>query len=162
MNLLLIMVVHIFCTNVIYYDVYYVNTMNELEKIRKNKLEQLKKQYMNGGKNMEENMPNTPLRVTDTDIDEHIKKYQTIVIDCWAPWCGPCRMVGPVIEDLAKEMQGKIVFGKLNVDENPQTSAKHQIMSIPTMLVFKNGELVDRLVGALPKDMLKQKLETYQ
>ncbi len=162
MNLLLIMVVHIICTNVIYYDVYYVNTMNELEKIRKSKLEQLKKQYMNGGKNMEENMPNTPLRVTDTDIDEHIKKYQTIVIDCWAPWCGPCRMVGPVIEDLAKEMQGKIVFGKLNVDENPQTSAKHQIMSIPTMLVFKNGELVDRLVGALPKDALKAKLETYQ
>jgi thioredoxin 1 len=71
-------------------------------------------------------------------------------------------MVGPVIEDLAKEMQGKIVFGKLNVDENPQTSAKHQIMSIPTMLVFKNGELVDRLVGALPKDALKAKLETYQ
>ena len=162
MNLLLIMVVHIFCTNVIYYDVYYVDTMTELEKIRKNKLEQLQKQYMNGGKNMEENMPNTPLRVTDTDIDEHIKKYQTIVIDCWAPWCGPCRMVGPVIEDLAKEMQGKIVFGKLNVDENPQTSAKHQIMSIPTMLVFKNGELVDRLVGALPKDALKAKLETYQ
>lgn len=162
MNLLLIMVVHIFCTNVIYYDVYYVNTMNELEKIRKNKLEQLQKQYMNGGKNMEENMPNTPLRVTDADIGEHIKKYQTIVIDCWAPWCGPCRMVGPVIEDLAKEMQGKIVFGKLNVDENPQTSAKHQIMSIPTMLVFKNGELVDRLVGALPKDALKAKLETYQ
>ena len=162
MNLLLIMVVHIFCTNVIYYDVYYVNTMNELEKIRKSKLEQLKKQYMNGGKNMEGNMPNTPLNVTDADIDEHIKKYQTIVIDCWAPWCGPCRMVGPVIEDLAKEMQGKIVFGKLNVDENPQTSAKHQIMSIPTMLVFKNGNLVDRLIGALPKDALKAKLETYQ
>jgi len=156
------MVVHIIYTNVIYYDVYYGNTMNELEKIRTNKLEQLQKQYMNGGKNMEENMPNAPLHVTDADIDEHIKKYQTIVIDCWAPWCGPCRMVGPVIEDLAKEMQGKIVFGKLNVDENPQTSAKHQIMSIPTMLVFKNGELVDRLVGALPKDALKAKLETYQ
>lgn len=162
MNLLLIMVVHIICTNVIYYDIYYTSTMNELEELRKNKLEQLKKQYMNGGKNMEENMPNTPLNVTDADIDEHIKKYQTIVIDCWAPWCGPCRMVGPVIEDLAKEMQGKIVFGKLNVDENPQTSAKHQIMSIPTMLVFKNGNLVDRLIGALPKDALKAKLETYQ
>ena len=161
MNLLLIMVVHIICTNVIYYDVYYGNTMNELEKIRRNKLEQLQKQYMDGGKNMEENMPNTPLNITDADIDEHIKKYQTIVIDCWAPWCGPCRMVGPVIEDLAKEMQGNIVFGKLNVDENPQTSAKHQIMSIPTMLVFKNGELVDRLVGALPKEALKAKLETY-
>jgi len=136
--------------------------MNELDEIRKKKLEQLRIQYMNGGKNMEENMPNTPLHITDADIDEYIKKYQIIVIDCWAPWCGPCRMVSPVIEELAKEMQGKIVFGKLNVDENPTTSAKHQIMSVPTLLVFKNGNLVDRLIGALPKDMLKQKLETYQ
>ena len=136
--------------------------MNELDEIRKKKLEQLRIQYMKGGKNMEENMPNTPLHITDADIDEYIKKYQIIVIDCWAPWCGPCRMVSPVIEELAKEMQGKIVFGKLNVDENPTTSAKHQIMSIPTLLVFKNGNLVDRITGALPKDILKAKLETYQ
>jgi len=110
---------------------------SELEEIKRKKLEKLKKQYMNGGKKM-------------------------IVIDCWAPWCGPCRMVGPVIEELANEMQGKIVFGKLNVDENPATSAKHQIMSIPTMLVFKNGNLVDRLIGALPKEELQKKLEPYQ
>ena len=71
-------------------------------------------------------------------------------------------MVGPIIEELAKEMQGKIVFGKLNVDENPMTSAKHQIMSIPTILVFKNGTLIDKFVGALPKDALKAKLETYK
>jgi thioredoxin 1 len=70
-------------------------------------------------------------------------------------------MVGPVIEDLAKEMQGKIVFGKLNVDENRATSAKYGIMSIPTLLVFKNGELVDRIVGAMPKEMLKGKLNPY-
>ena len=136
--------------------------MNELAEIRKKKLEQLKERYMNGGKNMEENMPNTPLHITDADIDEHIKKYQTVVIDCWAPWCGPCRMIGPIIEELAKEMQGKIVFGRLNVDENPATSTKHQIMSIPTLLVFKGGNLVDRLIGAVPKDMLKAKLEAYQ
>lgn len=111
---------------------------------------------------MDENLPNTPLTITDADIDEAIQKYDTIVVDCWAPWCGPCRMVAPVIEELAKEMQGKVVFGKLNVDENPTTSAKHQIMSIPTLLVFKNGNLVDRLVGAYPKDELKKKLETYQ
>ena len=127
MNLLLIMVVHIISTNVIYYDVYYINTMNELEELRKKKLEQLKKQYVKGDKNMEENMPNTPLQITDADIDENINKYKTIVIDCWAPWCGPCKMVGPIIEELAKDMQGKFVFGKLNVDENPKTSAKHQI-----------------------------------
>jgi len=134
----------------------------ELEEIKKRKLEELKKKYMNGGKNMDENMPSTPVKITDADFDEAVKKYNMIVIDCWAPWCGPCRMVGPVIEELAKEMQGAVVFGKLNVDENPSTSARHQIMSIPTMLVFKNGNLVDRLIGALPKDELKRKLETHQ
>jgi thioredoxin 1 len=135
--------------------------MDELEEIKKRKLEQLKKQYINGGKNMAENLPDTPLKITDADIEDNIKKYETIVIDCWAPWCGPCRMVHPIIEELAKEMQGKIVFGKLNVDENPMTSAKHQIMSIPTLLVFKNGNLVDRIVGAIPKEMLKERIEKF-
>jgi thioredoxin 1 len=135
--------------------------MDELEELKKRRLEQLKKRYIAGGKNMEENLPGTPIKITDADIDEHVKKYDTVVVDCWAPWCGPCRMVGPVIEELAKEMQGKIVFGKLNVDENPATSTKHQIMSIPTLLVFKNGTIVDRLIGAMPKDMLKQKLDSY-
>ena len=136
---------------------------DELEEIKKRKLEELKMQYMNGGKNiMEESMPNTPLHMTDSNIDENIKKYPEVIIDCWAPWCGPCRMVGPIVEELAKEMQGKIVFGKLNVDENPQTSTKHQIMSIPTMLVFKNGELADRIIGAMPKEVLKQRLGLYQ
>jgi thioredoxin 1 len=134
--------------------------MNNLEQLRNKKLEELKNRYMNGGSKMEENMPNTPLQVTDADIETHIKKYETIVIDCWAPWCGPCRMVGPVIDELAKDMQGKIVFGKLNVDENQQTSMKYNIMSIPTLLVFKNGEMIDRIVGALPKDALKNKLES--
>ena len=133
--------------------------MDDLELLRKKKLEELKNRYINGGSKMEENMPNTPLQVTDADIETHIKKYETIVIDCWAPWCGPCRMVSPVIDELAKDMQGKIVFGKLNVDENQQTSMKYNIMSIPTLLVFKNGEMVDRIVGALPKDALKNKLE---
>lgn len=130
--------------------------------IKKKKLKRLKEQYMNGGKTMEKKLPDTPIHLLDTDIDETIKKFQTIVIDCWAPWCGPCRMIGPIIEELAKEMQGKIVFGKLNVDENPQTSMKYKIMSIPTMLVFKNGALVDRFVGAMPKEMLIQKLKPYQ
>lgn len=135
---------------------------DELEEIRKRKMEQYKKQYFDGGKSMEQNLPDMPLTLTDANIEEAIKKYNTIVIDCWAPWCGPCRMVAPVIEELAKEMQGRVVFGKLNVDENLATSAKHQIMSIPTLLVFKNGNLVDRLVGAYPKEELKKKLEPYQ
>jgi thioredoxin 1 len=138
-----------------------MNMDEELEEIKKRKLEQMKEQYMKGGYDMGEDLPNTPLEITDADIDNTIKKYETIVIDCWAPWCGPCRMVAPVIDELAKELSGKIVFGKLNVDENPGTSTKHQIMSIPTLLIFKNGNLVDRLVGAYPKDELKKKLETY-
>lgn len=133
--------------------------MNDLDEIRKRKLEQLKKQYMNGGKNMEENWPNTPLQLTDNDIDDTINKFETIVVDCWAPWCGPCRMVTPIIEELAKEMQGRIVFGKLNVDENPATATKHQIMSIPTLLVFKDGTLIDRIIGAIPKGQLKARIE---
>jgi thioredoxin 1 len=135
---------------------------NELEEIKKRKLEQLKEEYIKGGNKMNENFPNSPLKITDADIDETIKKYETIVIDCWAPWCGPCRMVAPVIDELAKELQGKVIFGKLNVDENPVTSTKHKIMSIPTLLVFKNGGLVERLVGAYPKEELIKKLEPYQ
>ena len=134
----------------------------ELNEIRKRKMEQLKRELIYGGNKMEGNFPNEPVTITDADIDDGIKKYETIIVDCWAPWCGPCRMVGPVIDELAKEMQGKVVFGKLNVDENPETSVKHKIMSIPTLLVFKNGNLVERLVGAYPKEELKKKLEPYQ
>jgi len=134
----------------------------ELEEIRKKKMEQLKNEYMNGGKKMSENMPNTPLKITDADFDDSVKKYDMMVVDCWAPWCGPCLMVGPVIEELANEMQGEVVFGKLNVDENPKISMQHQIMSIPTLLVFKNGNLIDRIVGAYPKEELKKKLDTYK
>ena len=135
---------------------------DDLEEIKRRKMEEYKKKYLNGGKKMDENLPNEPLELTDSTIDEAVKKYTTLVIDCWAPWCAPCRIVGPVIEELAKEMQGKIVFGKLNVDENLGTSSKHQIMSIPTLLVFKNGNLVERLVGAYPKEQLKRKLEPFQ
>jgi len=107
-------------------------------------------------------MPDRPVEIKDADFEETIKKYNNVVVDCWAPWCGPCRMVGPVIEELAKEMQGKIVFGKLNVDENPMTSTNFQIMSIPTLLVFKDGNLVDKFIGAYPKEELKKKLEIHQ
>lgn len=135
--------------------------MDSLEMIKKKKLDELKKQYINRGKTMDKKWPDTPIHLLDADIEETIKKYPIIVIDCWAPWCGPCRMIGPVIEELAKEMQGKIVFGKLNVDENPQTSMKYKIMSIPTLLVFKNAALVDQLIGAMPKEMILQKLRIY-
>jgi thioredoxin 1 len=136
--------------------------IDELEEIKRRKLEKLKMKYMEGGKKMEENSPDVPLKVTDADIETNIKKYPLMVVDCWAPWCGPCRMIGPIIEELAKEMRGKIVFGKLNVDENRETSIKYGIMSIPALLVFKNGNLVDNIIGAMPKEMLKAKLAPYE
>jgi len=136
--------------------------MDDLQEIRNKKMEQLKKIYMNGGKkNMDENMPDTPLQISDSNIDSTVNKYPVIVIDCWAPWCGPCRMVEPVVEELAKQMKGKVVFGKLNVDENPATSMKYGIMSIPSLLMFKNGQLIDTFVGAMPEPILKAKITSH-
>ena len=135
--------------------------IDELEEIKRKKLEQLKMKYMDGDKKMKENLPDVPLKVTDADIETNIKKYPLMVVDCWAPWCGPCRMIGPIIEELAKEMKGKIIFGKLNVDENRETSMKYGIMSIPALLVFKNGNLVDNIIGAMPKEMLLGKISPY-
>jgi len=133
---------------------------DELETIKKKKIEELKNRYMNGGKTME-NMPNTPIEMNDANINERINKYDTVVIDCWAPWCGPCRMIAPVVEELAADLQGKVVFGKLNVDNNQATAMNYGIMSIPSLLVFKNGKLVDKIIGAMPKQMLMAKLAPH-
>lgn len=104
---------------------------------------------------------NRPVEVTDATLTEVVSNNSLVVVDCWAPWCGPCYMVAPVVEELARDYAGKILFGKLNVDENRRTAMQHQIMSIPTMLVFKNGKLVDRIIGAMPKQMLEPKITRY-
>jgi len=122
---------------------------DDLDEIRMKKLEELRKQYMNGGKTMD-NMPNTPVEINDADITDYVNKYETLVIDCWAPWCGPCRMVSPIIDDLAQELHGKIVFGKLNVDNNHTTASKYCIMKIPYHLIFKNSQLEEKIIGAKP------------
>ena len=105
--------------------------------------------------------PSSPLKVTDDDFDKVIQRFQLVVVDCWAPWCAPCHMVAPVIAELAKDYQGKIAFGKLNVDENQEAAMKYSIMSIPALLVFQNGELVDQIIGAQPKPMLEPKITKY-
>jgi thioredoxin 1 len=84
-----------------------------------------------------------------------------MVVDCWAPWCGPCRMVAPIIEELARDYAGKVVFGKLNVDENPQTATRFGIMSIPTMLIMMNGKEIDRIIGALPKHSIEERIRKH-
>ncbi len=104
--------------------------------------------------------PDKPIELTDSNFDEVVKKYNLIVVDNWAPWCPPCRILGPVIDSLAKKLSGKIVFGKLNVDENKEVASKYEIMSIPTLLVFKNGKLIDRFIGAMPEPLLEKKLKS--
>lgn len=123
--------------------------MSEISEIKKKKLEKMKK---NAG--MAE-----PIIVTDSDFSEFVKKYPLVAIDCWAAWCGPCRMMAPVIDELAHEFSGKAVFGKLDVDSNPMTAAAYGIMSIPTILFFRNGEHVDTAIGFGGKEMLKKKIE---
>ena len=129
----------------------------ELERIRLKKLkEMLKRQTLREKRAVEKQRKiiDKPLELTDSTFTEFVQNNPFVVVDCWAPWCGPCLMVAPIIEELAKEYAGKIVFGKLNVDENPITASRYQIMSIPTLLVFRNGKLVDTIIGAMPKDCL--------
>jgi thioredoxin 1 len=94
------------------------------------------------------------LEITDSNFNNVISKNKTVLVDFWAEWCGPCRMIGPVIEELANEYEGKAIIGKLDIDSNQESSVKYGVRSIPTILTFKDGEIVDRQVGAVPKETL--------
>ena len=101
-----------------------------------------------------------PREVTDSDFEkEVIQATKPVLVDFWAPWCGPCRMVAPIVEELAVEYDGKVDFVKLNTDDNPTTAVKYGIRSIPTLLVFKDGKPVGQIVGFRPKSDLKQRLD---
>lgn len=99
------------------------------------------------------------IEITDANFNEVINTDKPVLVDFWAEWCGPCKMIAPVVEELAGDYDGKAVVGKLDVDSNPEISAKFGIRSIPTLLVFKNGEIVDKQVGAVSKNVLAQKLD---
>jgi len=128
--------------------------LDELEEIPEKKMRKLMDQ-------METPNIDKPIVVSDRNFDQTVKNYPLVVVDCWAAWCAPCRAIAPVIEQLARAYSGRVVFGKLNVDENPETQQRFGIQAIPTLLVMKKGQEVDRIVGALPKSQLESKINSY-
>lgn len=103
-----------------------------------------------------------PVNVSDNNFSDEVLSFAGLVlVDFWAPWCGPCRMISPILEDLAKEYCGRLKVAKLNVDENPKTASRYQVQGIPTMLVFNKGVQVERLVGALPREEIKRQLQRF-
>ena len=105
-------------------------------------------------------MGGNALVVTDATFENEINTSQPVLVDFWAEWCGPCKKLGPIVEELAKDFQGKAKIMKLNVDENMETAQKFQVMSIPTLIFFKGGKAVDQIVGAVPKNVIESKLST--
>jgi thioredoxin 1 len=102
-----------------------------------------------------------PITVSDSNFDRAVLKAETpVLVDFWAAWCAPCRMIAPLVEELAEEYEGRISFTRLDVDQNPKTASRYSVMSIPTLIVFKKGEPVSHLVGFRPKAALKRSLET--
>lgn len=136
----------------------------ELEEIRQKKMMEMMNE-MEGSNRNEENMSGSigaePITLTDSNFRDEIGKNRAILVDFWAEWCGPCRMVSPVIDELAKEYAGKFTFGRLNVDENPSIAQLFQIRSIPTLLVFKDGKVVDGILGAAPKAQIEAKIQPH-
>jgi thioredoxin len=102
-----------------------------------------------------------PVTITDQTFEREVlqARGRPVLVDCWAPWCGPCRMVGPIMDELATESAGRYRIAKLNVDDNQQTASRFNISSIPTMLIFKDGRLIDRLIGAQPKQVIAERLQ---
>ena len=124
----------------------------ELKRIRERKLAEFKAR---------KEMGNEPVHVTDADFEEMVRKHPLALIDFWAPWCGPCLALTPTIEELNKDYAGRVLIGKLNVDENPQTAECFQVFSIPTLLIMKNGREVDRIVGCVPKKHIDAALRKH-
>ena len=128
---------------------------DEIERIKKAKIRAMLERAQ------AQKLTSKPILLTDSNFHSEIAKHKLIVVDFWAPWCGPCRMVGPIIEELAAEYAGKVAFGKLNVDENAMVPSSFGVRGIPTLIVFKDGKIVDTLVGACSKSHIESKFRPY-
>jgi thioredoxin 1 len=135
--------------------------MDELEEIRAKKLESYWNDMNPPTVTLEKKMPGSPIEVSDENFSSILSEYDLLIVDCWAPWCGPCRMLSPTIEELAKIYEGKVVFGKLNTDNNRGVAGQFGIMSIPTLLFFKNGKLVGKEIGAVPRKVIESNMRKY-
>lgn len=127
----------------------------ELEQIKEKKMQELANNQSSS------DLPTEPITLSGANFEEASKKFPLLVVDCWAEWCPPCKALEPIIEDLAEELSGKVVFGKLNIDENRGIAQKFGVSAIPTLLIMNDGEEVDRIVGLAPKEALKEKLLNY-
>ena len=129
---------------------------NDLDQIRLRKIQAMLDQTKNSGQ-----ANNQPMTVTDKTFHKAVQTHDLLIVDFWAPWCGPCRMVGPIIEALSAEYSSKVAFGKMNVDENQMVPGSFGIMSIPTIIIFNHGKEVERLVGAYPKAHIEAMIKQY-
>jgi thioredoxin 1 len=133
-----------------------MNSDDELEAIKNKKLAELQKEA--DTKAMMSSITE-PLVLTDSNFASEVTKYPIMLVDFWAPWCGPCRMVSPIVEQLSREYSGRVAFGKVNVDENQRIATSFGIQSIPTLMIFKGSKAVDVMVGAMPKAQIEMKLK---
>jgi thioredoxin 1 len=131
--------------------------VDELDEIRMKKMKELERRITS-----KKHAPDKPIQVTDKTFDQTIKGNPLVVIDFWADWCMPCRVIAPIVEELAKNQAGKVVFGKLNVDENKATAVRYGVTAIPTLLFFKNGKLVDQSLGAVSRQHLEDKIRKFR
>ncbi len=125
----------------------------ELERIRERKLRELEERLLRRRE------MSAPVELTEESFDRFIRENPRAVVDFWAAWCPPCRILAPVVEELARKYAGKVAFGKLNVDEHPSVAERYGIMSIPTLLYFRDGRLVDETVGALPSQVIEERVK---
>ena len=128
----------------------------ELKRIKERKLRELMKEVKEKNR-----LSGQVIHLTDSNFNEVINNNRLVLVDFYADWCMPCRMMAPVVEELAKEFAGKVLIGKINVDENPATADRFQVFSIPTLVIIKSGREVDRIIGFVPKSQVEARIKKY-